>query len=152
MIETYRKIPIRPAVRWTVWERDNFTCHYCGTRRYLGVDHVVAESAGGDGTPSNFVTACRPCNSKKGVRSYDDFTDGHPRPVFQEPHRLDESGLPFAGVTVERDEDTGAPVLAQRVFWDATDYQLNINALDDQIDKLQIIAAGLRHECELRYG
>lgn len=65
---------------------------------------------------------------------------------------LDSTGLPFAGMTVERDEDSGAPVWCQRTLWDYVDYQLNIKELDDQTDKLQVIAAGLRRECELRYG
>jgi hypothetical protein len=64
------KSKIPRELRWDVWERDNFTCHYCGSRRFLCLDHVVAESLGGDTTAANLVTACRLCNSRKGVVSY----------------------------------------------------------------------------------
>lgn len=70
-------IPI--ALRWLVWERDDFTCHYCGTRRHLSIDHIEPESAGGDLSPSNLITCCKSCNSKKGAKSYEGFT-GRERP------------------------------------------------------------------------
>jgi hypothetical protein len=62
-----QKIP--PELRWYVWERDNFTCHYCGSRRFLSVDHLFPERAGGITHPDNLVTACRSCNSRKGTQS-----------------------------------------------------------------------------------
>lgn len=65
---------------------------------------------------------------------------------------LDMTGLPFAGMTVERDEETNAPVWCQRTLWELVDYELNIKELEDQRAKLQTVAVGLRKECELRYG
>ena len=54
--------------RWAVFERDNFTCRHCGSRKYLSVDHIIAESKGGKLTMDNAQTLCKNCNSKKGAR------------------------------------------------------------------------------------
>lgn len=62
-----KKLPIPEALRWDIWERDNFTCHHCGARRYLAVDHILPESKGGTLDPSNLQTLCRTCNSRKGT-------------------------------------------------------------------------------------
>lgn len=59
------KHPISETMRWSIWERDNFTCRYCGARQFLTVDHVIAESVGGPTTPDNLVTCCRKCNRDK---------------------------------------------------------------------------------------
>jgi hypothetical protein len=64
-----KKIPSR--VRWLVWERDNFTCMHCGSRRYLTVDHIVPEARGGTLAMDNLQTLCKSCNSKKGTRGND---------------------------------------------------------------------------------
>lgn len=32
---------ISDELRWRIWERDNFTCQHCGTRRHLAVDHIL---------------------------------------------------------------------------------------------------------------
>lgn len=58
---------IPPSIRWGVWERDDFTCRHCGTRRDLSIDHILAESKGGTLSPENLQTLCRPCNSRKGA-------------------------------------------------------------------------------------
>ncbi len=55
-------------VRWAVWERDNFTCKHCGTRRYLSIDHIHPESLGGTLDLDNLQTLCTSCNSSKGAR------------------------------------------------------------------------------------
>ena len=59
---------ISDAVRWEVWERDNFTCVHCGSRRDLSIDHIHPQSKGGKATLENCQTLCRKCNSKKGAR------------------------------------------------------------------------------------
>jgi len=52
-----------------VWERDQFTCQYCGvkitTKANLTTDHVFPESKGGKTSYDNMVTCCRACNAKK---------------------------------------------------------------------------------------
>lgn len=53
------------ALRQAVFERDEFTCVYCGAKDPLACDHVIPRSRGGRNEMSNLVTACRPCNSSK---------------------------------------------------------------------------------------
>jgi len=62
------KIKIPDAFKWEVWERDNFTCKICGSRKRLSVDHIIPESKGGELTMKNAQTLCRSCNSRKGAR------------------------------------------------------------------------------------
>lgn len=68
-----KKQPITPAIRWKVWKRDGFACHYCGTQMHLSIDHIVPEFRGGTSDLSNLVTACRNCNSLKGTSDYATF-------------------------------------------------------------------------------
>ena len=56
------------ALRWEVWERDNFTCRHCGSRQFLTVDHIVPEASAGQTILSNLQTLCKQCNCKKGPR------------------------------------------------------------------------------------
>ncbi|MCW8861218.1 MAG: HNH endonuclease, partial [Rhodospirillales bacterium] len=60
----------RPAfTRFNVFLRDRFTCQYCGDRfptHDLTFDHVIPRSLGGRTTWENVVTACSPCNLRKG--------------------------------------------------------------------------------------
>lgn len=52
-----------------VFLRDLYTCQYCGTgvnKRTATLDHVLPVSKGGKSVFENSVTACSPCNSKKG--------------------------------------------------------------------------------------
>lgn len=64
---TKKKAVIPPSLRWLVWERDDFTCKDCGSRKQLSIDHIVPESLGGPTEESNLQTLCTPCNSRKGV-------------------------------------------------------------------------------------
>jgi hypothetical protein len=64
----YAKTPIPVELRWRVWERDDFTCRGCGSRRNLSIDHIVAEANGGPTEESNLQTLCSSCNSRKGAR------------------------------------------------------------------------------------
>ncbi len=62
----------RPAfTRFNVFLRDRFTCQYCGmpdSAEHLTFDHVIPRSRGGRTNWENVVTACSPCNLKKGNR------------------------------------------------------------------------------------
>jgi 5-methylcytosine-specific restriction endonuclease McrA len=56
--------------------RDNYTCQYCGQQfaiSQLTYDHIIPKSRYGNNKNSthwlNIVTACRPCNHKKGNRT-----------------------------------------------------------------------------------
>lgn len=64
--ERHWKVP--PVSRREVFRRDHHTCQYCGTTRHLTLDHVIPRSKGGTHTWDNVITACGPCNSKKGVQ------------------------------------------------------------------------------------
>lgn len=65
---SYVKAVIPPAIRWAVWERDDFTCKHCGSRKNLSIDHIHPESKGGATELDNLQTLCKPCNSRKGDR------------------------------------------------------------------------------------
>lgn len=62
----------RPAfTRFNVFLRDSFECQYCGCEKsteQLTFDHVVPRSRGGRTQWVNIVTACSPCNLRKGNR------------------------------------------------------------------------------------
>lgn len=62
------------AIRALVFNRDNYTCRYCGSRGVrLECDHVVPVADGGLHDESNLVTACFPCNRSKAARSLSDW-------------------------------------------------------------------------------
>ena len=55
--------------RYNLYLRDMFTCQYCYTQlptTKLTMDHVLPISKGGKTNWENIVTACNPCNGKKG--------------------------------------------------------------------------------------
>ena len=49
--------------------RDDFKCVYCGTKKYLNIDHVFPQSKGGKSIFENTVTSCLNCNNRKGDRT-----------------------------------------------------------------------------------
>lgn len=58
--------------RKNVYERDNYTCQYCGNkygRHALTFDHVIPRSKGGGTSWENIVTSCAPCNTYKGDKT-----------------------------------------------------------------------------------
>lgn len=60
--------------RWTIFERDNFTCAYCGRTSFgdgvrLHLDHVVPTMGGGENIAGNVITSCIDCNVQKSDRS-----------------------------------------------------------------------------------
>lgn len=60
--------PIPSELRWKIWERDNYTCLHCGTRRDLTIDHKIAVVNGGTDDEDNLQTLCGSCNSREGAR------------------------------------------------------------------------------------
>jgi 5-methylcytosine-specific restriction endonuclease McrA len=59
----------RKISRRALFARDGWRCAYCGaTNGRLTLDHVVPRSKGGESVWENVVTACAPCNHKKGDR------------------------------------------------------------------------------------
>jgi 5-methylcytosine-specific restriction endonuclease McrA len=58
--------------RLRIYMRDKFRCQYCGEKKTaaaLTLDHIFPRSRGGENTPVNIVTACLPCNNRKGSRT-----------------------------------------------------------------------------------
>jgi hypothetical protein len=53
-------------IRSRIFERDDFTCAYCGQRGgRLECDHIIPVSRGGATTEQNLTTSCFSCNRKK---------------------------------------------------------------------------------------
>jgi 5-methylcytosine-specific restriction endonuclease McrA len=57
------------AITRAVFERDEYSCTYCGDiPDVLHCDHVVPLSRGGSSHMENLTTACGPCNIDKGSK------------------------------------------------------------------------------------
>ena len=60
------------AERSILYARDRYICAYCGDLhdgKSLTIDHVQPKSRGGKNTWVNCVTACKPCNLRKGNKT-----------------------------------------------------------------------------------
>lgn len=60
---------INKKTRFDVFNRDSFTCRYCGRKApevILEVDHLIPVSKGGTNDVYNLITSCRDCNRGKG--------------------------------------------------------------------------------------
>jgi 5-methylcytosine-specific restriction endonuclease McrA len=58
--------------RANVFLRDHGVCQYCGhqyAKNQLTLDHVIPIVQGGKKSWENIVTACKPCNQRKGGRT-----------------------------------------------------------------------------------
>lgn len=58
-------------LRFEIFNRDGFTCQYCGAQpptAVLVVDHITPVAAGGTNDPLNLITACETCNQGKSDR------------------------------------------------------------------------------------
>lgn len=61
-------------IRRSVFERDDFTCRYCGERGgRLECDHVTPVARGGGHEDANLVTACRTCNRSKRDKTLEEW-------------------------------------------------------------------------------
>lgn len=70
-------IPVMPALRWQVFQRDGWRCVACGLGSHdeviLHVDHIIPRSRGGADTMENFQTLCQACNLGKSNRDDTDL-------------------------------------------------------------------------------
>lgn len=58
--------------RMGVYNRDNFTCQYCGSKDSdLTLDHVYPRHLGGSHTWENLVACCKKCNYNKAGKTLD---------------------------------------------------------------------------------
>lgn len=61
---------------WTVCEHYGWKCVYCGlelTKDTVTEDHVIPLSRGGSNAIDNILPACRPCNSRKNSKTYEEY-------------------------------------------------------------------------------
>jgi 5-methylcytosine-specific restriction endonuclease McrA len=60
----------RRLTRFEVFNRDRYTCQYCGKEtKQLTLDHILPRYRGGEHTWENVVGACVPCNRRKAGRT-----------------------------------------------------------------------------------
>ena len=62
------RIPLTPAVRKKIFERDSYTCQYCGRSApdvVLEIDHIIPINKNGTNDPQNLITCCLECNRRK---------------------------------------------------------------------------------------
>jgi hypothetical protein len=62
------RIAIGKSARFEVFDRDKFTCQYCGRcppEVQLVIDHIIPVSKGGGNEPENLRTSCAACNAGK---------------------------------------------------------------------------------------
>ncbi len=65
-----RPWPEVKLTRLEIFNRDQYTCQYCGKEtRQLTIDHVIPRYRGGEHTWENMVSACIPCNRRKAGRT-----------------------------------------------------------------------------------
>jgi HNH endonuclease len=72
-----QKVKVMPAIRWQVFQRDNWKCVACGRDSHddviLHVDHITPRSKGGKDTIDNYQTLCHICNIGKSNRDATDL-------------------------------------------------------------------------------
>ena len=73
--EKRKNIPFKKRIK--VYNRDNFTCQYCGWKngtnkgdRILHIDHIIPIFYGGTNNINNLVTSCYKCNLHKNCKIY----------------------------------------------------------------------------------
>jgi 5-methylcytosine-specific restriction endonuclease McrA len=60
----------RKLTKVEVFNRDHYTCQYCGRQtKELTLDHVIPKRRDGEHSWENVVSACIPCNRRKGGRT-----------------------------------------------------------------------------------
>lgn len=72
---TYKRKEIAITARKKVFERDAYRCKGCGDWHDLCVDHILPVARGGCKDIDNLQTLCRPCNSKKGTKTMEEWLE-----------------------------------------------------------------------------
>lgn len=87
-LKVYAPVPYKKIMltRRNLLRRDRSRCQYCGTSEKLTLDHVLPRSRGGRDTWENLVTACMPCNNRKGNRTPEEAGMRLLRPPFRPSH------------------------------------------------------------------
>lgn len=73
------RIKVMPAMRWQVFQRDNWRCVACGRNSENGlilhIDHIIPRSKGGQDHLDNYQTLCETCNIGKSNRDQTNLRD-----------------------------------------------------------------------------
>ena len=101
--------PISKRVRFAVFERDKFTCQYCGKippEVTLELDHIVPHSKGGTDEDVNLTTSCRDCNAGKSDLEIGRFAPS--TDAFSERCRLEQERLEVEAYLKEAEQSQAA--------------------------------------------
>ena len=80
----------RKMTKMEIFNRDKFTCQYCGHQsRELTLDHVVPRRRGGKHCWENVVSACIPCNRRKAGQTPDEAD----MPLLHQPRPPRDDGF-----------------------------------------------------------
>lgn len=78
--ERPRRQRLTRQLRREIFERDDYSCHYCGFSSSPGragdeldIDHKKPLARGGTNSKRNLVTACNRCNNQKGRRTKSEY-------------------------------------------------------------------------------
>lgn len=87
-LKVYAQVPYKNIMltRRNVLRRDRNRCQYCGSPDRLTLDHVLPRSRGGKDHWENLVTACMPCNNRKGNRTPEEAGMPLARQPFRPSH------------------------------------------------------------------
>jgi len=83
-LEHFVQRPHRPRrmTKLEIFNRDQYTCQYCGRKLAdLTLDHVIPKHMGGEHSWENVVSACAACNRKKAGRT----PSGAGMPLIRDP-------------------------------------------------------------------
>ena len=57
---------VRPTTRLAIYDRDDFSCCWCGTGEPpFCLDHLIPVAHGGTNSPVNLLTSCFDCNQER---------------------------------------------------------------------------------------
>lgn len=104
---------IEQGLRLAIYIRDDFTCIYCHSSENLSLDHILPYSEFGSDDPSNLVTCCMTCNSKRGNKRVSDFAPGA---VVDIMYALTKSIVPFHEIAVAKIKIYGRYTLAKNAM------------------------------------